>query len=385
MPPLTDTGFERRTQADILESIQDAQRSTISAKLDLSNRTVLGSLNPIFAEHIDQLEQLAEEAYNAFDPDSATDDRFVAICLLTGVPRRGAAKGLVTATVNLQASKTYAAGDLVAHVTDEPTNRWLNRDEVVSTTAGNYSAVFESEFASSAAVALAGTLTVIASPVDGWNSITNAADADAGTDIESIEALRLRREQAVSLGGSRTRNAIRAKVVSLDGVLSCEVFENVTSATDGNGLPAHSIRAVVWDGSTPAADDDEIAQAIWDHKAEGISSGGGEAGTAQDEVAGPQTVNFARAVESAITVEVDIESTAGVSADDVKAAIIAQMPTRVGQGVTYNKLTQAVFDVEGVDNWTLFEINGATANLPALITTIYTLSSGDITVTGDAT
>ena len=39
-------------------------------------------------------------------------------------------------------------------------------------------------------VAPAGTLTVIASPVDGWNSITNATDATSGTDIEDIEALR---------------------------------------------------------------------------------------------------------------------------------------------------------------------------------------------------
>src|SRR5688572_24546151 len=146
--PVTSTGFERRTQADILEAIQNAQRSTISAKLDLSERTVLGSLNPIFAEHVDQLEQLVEECYAAFDPDNTSDDRFVALCLLTGVPRRGATKGLATCTVNLQASKTYAAGDLVAHVTDEPTNRWLNRDAVTSTTAGNYTAVFESEFAS---------------------------------------------------------------------------------------------------------------------------------------------------------------------------------------------------------------------------------------------
>jgi uncharacterized phage protein gp47/JayE len=289
----------------------------------------------------------------------------------------------VTATVNLEASKSYAAGDLVAHVTDQPTNRWLNRDAVASTTAGNYSAVFESEFASSVAVAPAGTLTVIASPVDGWNSITNADDATAGTDIEDIEALRLRREQAVSLGGSRTRNAIRAAIVSLDGVLSCEVFENVTSATDGNGLPPHSFRAVVWDGPTPAADDDEIAQAIYDRKAEGIVSDGGESGTAQDDVVGPVTVNFERATQQAIAVEVNIISAAGVSIDDVKAAIIAQMPTRVGDGVTYNRLTQSVFDVEGVDDWDLFEIDGGTSSLPEDISLIFTLDESDITVTGD--
>lgn len=381
--PVTATGFETRSFGDILEEIQTAQRSTISAKLDLSERTVLGSLNAIFADHLAQVEELVAEAYAAFDPDNASDDRFVALCLLTGVPRRSATKGLADVTLNLQASKTYAPGDLTASVQDEPDNRWLNRDTVISTTAGNYSAVFESEFASSAAVAPSGTLTVIASPVDGWNSITNATDATSGTDIEDIEALRLRREQAVSLGGSRTRNSIRAAVVSLDGVLSCEVFENVTNATDGDGIPAHAIRVVVWDGSPAQADDDEIAQAIWDRKAEGIVSDGGESGTAQDDVAGPQTVDFERATEDTITVAVNIESESGVSIDDVKAAIIAVMPTRVGDPVIYNRLSGAVFRVAGVDDWATFVVNGGTADLPGDVSTIYTLSESDITVTGD--
>lgn len=382
--PVVATGYETRSFGDILEEIQTAQRSTISAKLDLSERTVLGSLNAIFADHLAQVEELVAEAYAAFDPDNASDDRFVALCLLTGVPRRSATKGLADVTLNLQASKVYQPGDLTASVQDEPDNRWLNRDTVTSTTAGNYAAVFESEFASSAAVAPAGTLTVIASPVDGWNSITNATDATSGTDIEDIEALRLRREQAVSLGGSRTRNAIRAAIVSLDGVLSCEVFENVTNATDGNGLPPHSVRVVVWDGSPAQADDDAIAQAIWDRKAEGIVSDGGESGTAQDPVAGPQTVNFERATEDAITVEVDIESESGVSADDVIAAIRAVMPTRVGEPVIYNRLAGAVFRVTGVDDWATFTINGGTADLPGDVSTIFTLSASDIVVTGDA-
>lgn len=381
--PVTLTGFERRTQGDILEAIQDAQRSTISAKLDLSERTVLGSINPIFAEHIDQLEQLAEECYSAFDPDNASDDRFVALCLLTGVPRRAATKGLAEVTLSLEASKSYAPGDLVAHVTDEVTNRWLNRDTVTSTTAGSYTATFESEFASAEAVAPAGTLTVIASPTDGWLSITNADDATSGTDIEDIEALRLRREQAVSIGGSRTRGSIRSALVLLDGVLSAEVFENTSNVTDANGLPPHSLRAVIWDGDPAAADDDEIAQVIYDRKAEGIVSDGTEVGVAQDSVLGPVSIAFARALTVDVTVAVEIESATGVSIDDVRDAIVAAMPDRVGEEATFNRLAGAVFRVGGVDDWVTFTINGGTADLPALVSTIYLLDPTDIAVTGN--
>jgi uncharacterized phage protein gp47/JayE len=381
--PIVSTGYETRTLAEIVEAVQDELRARISDKLDLSERTALGNIVQIFCDHLSQVEQVASEAYAAFDVDAASDDRLVALGLLIGVPRRGATKGLVTATVNLQASKSYAAGDLVAHVQDEADNRWVNRDAVVSTTAGNYSAVFEAETAGAQGVAPAGTLTVLAQPVDGWNTITNALDATEGTDIEAIEDLRLRMQLAVSSGGSRTRGAIRAKLVQLEGVIAAEVFENTTSVTDANGLPPHSIRASIWDGSPAAADDDAIAQVIFDHKAEGIVSDGGESGTAQDEVLGPVTVNFSRATNSVATIAVAIESAAGVAITDVEDAIIAAMPQLVGEALVYNKIAAAVFKVPGVDDWTTLTINAGTADLPATVGTIYTTNAGAISVSGD--
>ena len=384
--PITETGYQRRTRDVVLQSIQQALRGKISLKLDLSEDAVLGNTSNIDADRVDELEQLVEEAYNAFDPDNASDDRMAALALLTGVPRRGETKGLVTATLDLDASQTYAPGDLAAHVVDEPTNRWLNRDEVVSTTAGEYEAVFESENAGAAAIAEAGTLTVIATPVSGWNSITNDEAATPGQDIESIAALRIRREQAVASGGSRTRGAIRAKLIAIDGVLSAEVFENTSSAVDANGIGPHNIRPVVWDGSPAAAEDDEIAQAIYDHAAEGIRSQGTQSGTARDPgTSAPVTVNFDRATASDITVAVDIQSETGVAGDDVKAAILAAMPGRVGQEVTINKLRGSVFTVPGVDDWVTFTVNGGTADLPALQSTIYLLDESDISLTGDVT
>jgi uncharacterized phage protein gp47/JayE len=383
--PITATGYSRRTLDEVLTSIQGVLRGRISAKLDLGERAVLGNVSNLMADHIDQLEQLIEEAYNACDPDNASDDRKVALALQSGVPRRGEATGLVTQTLDLDAAQSYAPGDIAFHVIDEPTNRWLNRDTVVSTTAGLYSAVFESELPGAAAIAEAGTLTVIATPVGGLNSGTNAAAARPGQDIESIPALGIRREQALSIGGSRTRGAIRSKLILLDGVISVEVFENTTSATDADGIGPHGIRVVVWDGSPAATDDDEIAQVIYDHKAEGILSQGSESGTAQDTVVGPLPIAFDRATTSSVTVAVNIESETGVAADDVREAILAKMPTRVGQEVTFNRLASSVFTVAGVDDWVTFTVNGGTVDLIAVQNRIYLLDASDITVTGNVT
>jgi uncharacterized phage protein gp47/JayE len=383
--PITATGYQRRTLDVVLTAIQDSLRGKISAKLDLTEKAVLGNTSNIDADHIDQLEQLIEEAYNAFDVDNASDDRFVALSLLRGVPRRGAQKGLVTQTLDLDAGQSYVPGDIAFHVIDEPTNRWLNRDNIVSTSAGSYSAVLQSENAGAAAIAEAGTLTVIATPVAGLNSGTNAAAATPGQDIESIPALRIRSGLGVSSGGSRTRGSVRAALIRVNGVLSAEVFENNGNIVDANGIGSHCLRPVVWDGSPAAANDDALAQAIWDTKTEGILSQGLQSGTAQDKRLGPVVVFFDRASTSHPAVVVNIRSLTGVSRDDVKAAIQSKMTNAVGQGVTFHLLAGSVFSVAGVDDYTSFTVNGSGADLPALQNVIYLLDASDITVTGDVT
>jgi uncharacterized phage protein gp47/JayE len=379
---LTDSGIEIETQADLLEDIQDYQRIKISSKLSFAKTTPLGAVNPIVAEKLEELWELAEECYNAYDIDNATDDRVVALAEVVGLSRRGETYGLVVQTVDLDASQSFAAGDLVFAVEGEPTNLWENRDAVASTTSGEYTAVFISQAPGAAAIALAGQLTVIPTPISGLNSGTNAADATAGLDIEPIGALRIRIKQATARGGSRTTQAIRSAILNLDGVLSCDVFENTTSSVDAQGTPPHSIRVVVWDGSPGAASDNEIATAIWTRSA--TYSAGSEVGTAEDENLGDVTVNFNRATVVDYVVAVAIESESGVAADDVKAALVAADPYTVGLGVVLKKLAAAVFTVPGVDDYGTFTIDGAEDDLPEDQLTIYRLTTANITVTGDA-
>jgi uncharacterized phage protein gp47/JayE len=380
--PITSTGFTPRTTAEIVQEITDELRENISPSLDLSDSTVLGGLVQILAPKITELEDLSQEVYSAFDVDNASDDRQVALQLLRGIERRGPQAGLVTATINVStALLTFAAGDLVAHVAGEPANRWENRDAESFGGSGNHDITFISQLTGSDARAPAGTLTVIADPVSGWNSVTNAADATEGTDIESITALKVRGELGVAASASRTRGGIRAALVDLDGVISAEVFENTTNAVDSRGLPPHSIRAVIWDGSPSAALDDDIAQAILDTKAEGITSDGAESGTAQDPDVGPVVVSFARATATAVNVAVAIQSDSGVAEDDVVAAIEAAFPTRVGAELTYNKIGASVFSVLGVDDYSGLTVAGGSVDLAGSVSVIYV--PGTITVTGD--
>jgi uncharacterized phage protein gp47/JayE len=380
---LTDDGYEPRTQAEVFESQQTFLRASISQKLILSDKTVLGNWVRIGSDHLAELEAAQQESYNAFDRDLSSSDRLSSLMILMGVPRReDPTTGLVVETVNLDAGLTFAAGTIELQVVDEPDNTWLNRDEVTSTSAGNYSVVFESVLTGSAARAAAGTLTVIISPTDGTvNSATNAADAQAGKDRETDAEGRVRLAQAVASGAQNTAASIQAALLQLPGVLSAQVFENRTGFPDSNGVPGHSIRPVVWDGSPGVARDNDIAQIIWDRSA--TYSFGSTFGEAQDQSVGAVQVGFDRATASAVTIAVTIQSASGVDAADVIAALIERMPGVVGEGIQLEKLAAAVFDVDGVDGYSAFTINGGSADLADLQTTIYTLSSGDVTVTGD--
>jgi uncharacterized phage protein gp47/JayE len=386
---LTAEGFERALQEEIAADIATDLRGTISAQLDVSESTAIGNIVRIFADHLAQAWEVLEEAVNGFDPDNATDARLVALSLLTGVTRDGESKGLCTCTVNLDASETYAAGDLVAHVVDEPANRWVNRDAVVSTTAGNYSAVFEAESAGSEFSAAAGTLTIIAGSVAGWNSVTNAADATPGSDVQDIEDLRAEREASLARAGSGTLDAMRADVLQVDGVEQVLVEENTTDATVG-ALSPHSFRVVVWDGDPGAADDDEIAQAIHDTRPAGIPALGGESGTATKADGTTTNVAFERATAVPIFVDVEVVSAVGVAAEDVQNAILEAVATLgVGDDVIYYKILSAVFAVDGVDDVTFVQTGIAaspsgTANISIDSDEIATFDASDIVVTGDA-
>lgn len=384
--PLTTEGFERPLQDDLAASIAADQRGTISAQLDVSESSVVGNLNNIFADRLALAYEALEEAVVMLDPDNATDERLVSLALLTGTERRAAQPGSVTVTCTLTASTVFDAEELVVHAVNDPTNRWFNRDIVETTTAGDYDITFLSEVAGVDAVAATGTLTVIASPVAGFSGATNAEDATPGRDLESIEELRARREQELALGGSATVDAVRADVLQLDGVIECLVEENTLDTTVGDLTP-HSLRVVVWDGDPGVVADDDIAQAIHGTAPAGIALIGTLTGTATRSDGSTTTKRFERPTVLDIYVSADIESESGVSADAIKDAIEAAMPTLIGGDVKYNKISAAVF-IDGVDDFVSLTIGTApspvgTTNITVGNTQIAQIDRSNIVLTGD--
>lgn len=94
-----------------------------------------------------------------------------------------------------------------------------------------------------------GDLSTIATPVDGWDAVTNPAPASAGRYMENDAELRARYVSGMYRLGSSTQPAIAANLLDrVPGIMDVRVFANSTDQPDAAGRPAHSVHVVVAGG-----------------------------------------------------------------------------------------------------------------------------------------
>lgn len=198
--------------------------------------------------------------------------------------------------------------------------------------------------------ALEGTLIVIDNPISGLDRVHNPVDAIIGRNTETDNELRLRRDLTLQVAGAATLDAIRSRLLNLEGVTSVLPFENKTLVTDIDGRPGKSYEMVV-QGGVPQ----NITQTIWDSKPAGIETFGNQTGTAIDSQGVGQMVKWSRPTGVDIWVTVDIETNLNFpvdGADLVEQAIIDYI-NGLGIGsdvIVYPGLICAIAVVPGIIN-----------------------------------
>lgn len=198
----------------------------------------------------------------------------------------------------------------------------------------------------------ANSLTVIDTPVLGWDSVTNPLAASAGNEEETDEELRLRFRNSKFERSTNILDALYSALTNVDSVESVTVYENDTDATDGNGLPPHSFMAVVLGGES-----EDIANTIWLNKPAGISSIGSTTVEIIDSQGFARDINFERPDPIPIYIEIELTTDSSYPADgddQIKAAIInyAQENFRVGSDIIWSRLFTPINEIPGhqIDN-----------------------------------
>lgn len=391
---LTSTGLNLDDFETVRALVVAQLRATISNILDVSPDQPIGQITDITLEHRQQISELLQEVYSAMDPEQATGQSLDALCSMTGTYRNPATYGTVGLTLNLNAATTVPAGSIVA-VTGDPDNQWILDTAVTSVGAGNYAGTAT---ASETGViqALAGTITTIVTPVAGWNSVTNALDADEGEEVESDTDLRLRREVELQQGGSTSLGAVIAAVSALSGVLQVAGYENVRSYSQ-DGMPPKSIEIVYWSGTTsptPAATVSAIAETIQEEKAGGVKA----YGTNTDDGTPPNTaetvtdaygsyeIGFTRAEDLAVELNYTLTTNSDYPGNAAFSAYVAGWADDnlgIGDNVLYTKMIDVGYNVAGVENLQLIQrfVGGGawlTTDLVVGDRQIATIDSGDV-------
>lgn len=364
---VTPEGFVRKTQRDILDEMEADQKAGLGPLWDVSSDSVAGQMNGAHSRQLAICWEQLEALHNGNDPDVAEERLLENLCKLTGTTRRGATQSQVTLTCNLDAGTELVANDTFAAIDGNEDVRWTPLESYTATVDGDVDLIFVAENTGPIAAA-AGTITVMATTVVGWNSVTNAEDADPGRPIDDDVTLGQRREAELATAGSTTVRAIRANLsnaTKFPDIESVYVYENETDETDGDGRPPHTVEALIFDGEVPATDNDLIAQEIWDSKAGGVSTYGDETGTAIiDEEGTTKVVRFSRSELVEVYVAFTITTGSGyVGNAALKAYVAEQADARHGSGddVFQSVIQSLPYALTGVKNVSVCAIGVAPA------------------------
>jgi uncharacterized phage protein gp47/JayE len=212
----------------------------------------------------------------------------------------------------------------------------------------------------------------------------NSTDADPGTNLETDEELRLRREQLLRAGGSATVEAIKANLLQVTDVENVSVIENTLDVTSVEGLPPHSFEAIVLGGT-----DQDVADDIWTNKPAGIETYGSSTTAVTDSMGISHNINYTRPTNVPIEMVYTLTKTSDYPADgddQVKAAALALGGALTsGEDVIYLQFKSAALDIAGVDDVPIFTINKKTdppgsSNIVISLRELATFDSADITV-----
>lgn len=191
----------------------------------------------------------------------------------------------------------------------------------------------------------AGSLTTIITPVTGWRFVYNINDARNGTDYETDAELRHRYTTGVYRLGAGTVPAIKANLEQdISAATSVAVYENTTDATNGDGMPPHSVEVVIEGG-----DDLTIAQRLYDLKPAGIATHGTTTMPVVDSSGYAVDVKFSRPEQRQIWVKAILTTTSeetipGNLLELARSAINeAGSSLGVGENVYLQRLLSSIF------------------------------------------
>ena len=314
--------------------------------------------------------------YNQSSPLTAIGAGLDRLVKLNGIARIPYTYSVTFVTV------TGTPGTLIVNGACQDTNgyTWLLSTPVTIPSTGSISVPATCTIPG-AITAPVGAISIIATPIGGWTSVTNSAavavGSGTGTPIETDSQLRARQAISVALPSITMLAGTIADLMALPGIGRVaqgiptpggpgSSIENPTGASDSWGNPAHSITMVVEGGTNQ-----EIAQVIYNNRGIGCYTNGAITVPIVDPSNGNISMNisFDRPTYVPIYVSLSVHLLAGGTSATLAA--IQQAVTNylnslaIGESVIYGELYGAALNARTNPDQPTFSIKALTSGTSA--------------------
>lgn len=326
------TGLKYPDYPTVLEYLKNEYRAIYGADTYLEADSQDGQWISVLALSMYETMLVASAVYNSFSPLTAQSDALSRNVKINGIARLIATRSQVDLRIVGQAGTIITNGQ----AEDTLGRKWNLPASVTIPVAGEVT-VTATASELGAISAQANTITKIATPTLGWQSVNNAAAAVEGDPVETDAELRRRQAQSTMIPSLSVMEGIVGAVSSITGVQRLRGYENDTNETDDDGIPAHSIALVVEGGDNTA-----IAEAIANKKTAGTGTHGTTSVTVTDDYGIANIIKFFRPTVATISVEVSLTARAGylsTTADTIKAAVAEYLNAlEIGDDIYITKL-----------------------------------------------
>jgi uncharacterized phage protein gp47/JayE len=283
------------------------------------------------------------------DPDQAIGVILDQRCAINGIQRQ---VGTYTTTnITLVTSQSLNLGGLDGTVTpqyvvsDNAGNNYNLIASVTGLSTGTHVLPFQAANPG-ALIPVPNTITTPVTIVLGVTSINNPTTYIAvGVNEESDTQLKTRRQASVALPSQGILDGLYASLVNVPGVTFAYVEENVTSSTNADNVPGHSIWAIVAGSGAAAA----IANAIYTHRSGGCGMYGSSSYTLTQADGAPFTVYWDVVVPMPYYIRFQVSSLDGITPPNIlgiQAKLGSLFTPGVAQTVNINELTTVINEID---------------------------------------
>jgi len=314
-PFVDETGFHTPTYKDILADQLQQARNIFGQDIYLEADSQDYQYISTFALKMNDTLQAIQFAYDSRGPGTAIGSGLDILVKLNGIRRSSATFSTCIVTLIGTPGTVISNG-----VTQDSSGYYWNLPASVAIGTGGTVSVMATCQTVGPIAANSGDISIIVTPTYGWTSVLNTSSATLGVAVETDSQIRSRQAISTAQPSRTVLEGTKGAIAAVSGVTRFIVYENPTNDIDSDGLPPHSITAVVEGGS-----DADIAQAIFLKKGPGCLTNGTTVVNVTDQFGQVLPIGFYRPTYIDIDVVDNVKALAGyttATTSSIKEALV---------------------------------------------------------------